>query len=801
MHFLRRGRSCGGGIDKGAVRCGVQGYAGGRSVLLWAHAPCFLGKIKAEYVTARRGRCKSTGEAFEIGQLRIGFEVGNHKSWWQPVEAARWTSQVVALGVVRNLGRCAGAAVLHERRQAATGMQPLQFHVLKTFSSSKLRRQSAPQRSAEGNQEIKEEAWLEGGQENKEETHPSNQGKEQTWSASDWEDKDEKSLRKMHEQIGIAEDDMPISIKFLPSKDQTGETCSCIARYEKEETLEQVILRLNGQHLKTRSGKPKLVGVSKARPARWMVEAGLAAQQKRVPTKVSVANVPLEYSTEDFLVLHKEVGLDVDELPSVAQHPPKSERDETYQLTAKYPDLAHARKAVEKLTGALMWTSTGKEKRLSVWIVDPKGSEVTESHHRFEEGDLEGILEHWYEAQDYGFIRAKQGGPKLVAFRSQFVDSYTPIPGVDVVFEAFDAGKKYEARNIRMLNVDQKVQATVMLPAPTAEIPVQYEAAPGLDYFCKMWDLGPTTAAWLTRLHPEVQQAVIENYDDSSVPELLDPDEQITLHPSCFVAVDGLHRNISPEALSTLFGRFGQVQSCSRPNSVSAIVEMSSAEEASVAVQDLIYPPLGWPGGMLVHFHHKTPVMQLEDMPLGQRLFGIVKTWSVMGAGYIALHGTGPDLPVTKDCLEDVTALSTGAPVLFKAWQTPELPSPVVTHCMGRLHTVRAHLIACFGRDFAVRSYARQMQEHQGPLLKLLQSGEAPAVQLKRIKAQRPKAKSKAKAKASVKSLEGETVEAKGKEQEAVKATSNVEPAVQREAPIPTRPLAVPGRVALDLDD
>ena len=31
--------------------------------------------------------------------------------------------------------------------------------------------------------------------------------------------KDEKSLRKMHEQIGIAEDDMPISIKFLPSKE------------------------------------------------------------------------------------------------------------------------------------------------------------------------------------------------------------------------------------------------------------------------------------------------------------------------------------------------------------------------------------------------------------------------------------------------------------------------------------------------------------------------------------------------------------------------------------------------------
>ncbi len=26
--------------------------------------------------TARRGRCKGTGEAFEIGQLRVGFEAG-----------------------------------------------------------------------------------------------------------------------------------------------------------------------------------------------------------------------------------------------------------------------------------------------------------------------------------------------------------------------------------------------------------------------------------------------------------------------------------------------------------------------------------------------------------------------------------------------------------------------------------------------------------------------------------------------------------------------------------------------------
>lgn len=90
-------RTCGGGIDKDSVRCGLQGYAGGRSVLLWAHANCFLGKVLVDCVSARRGRCKGTGEAFEIGQIRVGFEVGNHKSWWLPTEAARWTCEVLRL--------------------------------------------------------------------------------------------------------------------------------------------------------------------------------------------------------------------------------------------------------------------------------------------------------------------------------------------------------------------------------------------------------------------------------------------------------------------------------------------------------------------------------------------------------------------------------------------------------------------------------------------------------------------------------------------------------------------------------
>ncbi|CAK9070215.1 unnamed protein product [Durusdinium trenchii] len=93
-------RSCGMTVEKKSVRCGLQGYAGGRSVLLWAHASCFLKNLQVEYACTRRGRCKGSGEAFEVGQVRVAFEVGNHKSWWLPSEAARWTSLVVQLSGV-----------------------------------------------------------------------------------------------------------------------------------------------------------------------------------------------------------------------------------------------------------------------------------------------------------------------------------------------------------------------------------------------------------------------------------------------------------------------------------------------------------------------------------------------------------------------------------------------------------------------------------------------------------------------------------------------------------------------------
>lgn len=89
-------RSCGQGIERDAVRCGVEVYAGGRLTMQWAHAECFREKINAERVTARRGKCKGSGEPFAVGDVRVGFELGSSKTWWCLREAATWTQRLVA---------------------------------------------------------------------------------------------------------------------------------------------------------------------------------------------------------------------------------------------------------------------------------------------------------------------------------------------------------------------------------------------------------------------------------------------------------------------------------------------------------------------------------------------------------------------------------------------------------------------------------------------------------------------------------------------------------------------------------
>jgi len=87
-------RSCGQTIQCDALRCGIEGYAGGHISMQWAHAGCFRERISAEYVLARRGKCKGSGEPFIVGDVRVGFEVGGSKTWFCVREAACYAQRL-----------------------------------------------------------------------------------------------------------------------------------------------------------------------------------------------------------------------------------------------------------------------------------------------------------------------------------------------------------------------------------------------------------------------------------------------------------------------------------------------------------------------------------------------------------------------------------------------------------------------------------------------------------------------------------------------------------------------------------
>eukprot|EP00928_Gymnodinium_smaydae_P026302 TRINITY_DN20702_c0_g1_i2.p1 TRINITY_DN20702_c0_g1~~TRINITY_DN20702_c0_g1_i2.p1 ORF type:complete len:486 (+),score=79.76 TRINITY_DN20702_c0_g1_i2:1170-2627(+) len=89
-------RKCGEKILKGSLRCGLDAFSGGRTVTQWSHALCFLEGLSVDVCTAKRGKCKGSGEAFKPGDLRVTFAVGCHRSFWLPLRAAQWTSRVFA---------------------------------------------------------------------------------------------------------------------------------------------------------------------------------------------------------------------------------------------------------------------------------------------------------------------------------------------------------------------------------------------------------------------------------------------------------------------------------------------------------------------------------------------------------------------------------------------------------------------------------------------------------------------------------------------------------------------------------
>jgi len=87
-----------------------------------------------------------------------------------------------------------------------------------------------------------------------------------------------RELRDFHDECGVPNGAL-VTAKFLPSKDASGETTSCIARYDSQDAADTAIKVFAGKPLTTKSGVRKYVGARPAKPARWMVAKGVAAEQ------------------------------------------------------------------------------------------------------------------------------------------------------------------------------------------------------------------------------------------------------------------------------------------------------------------------------------------------------------------------------------------------------------------------------------------------------------------------------------------------------------------------------------------
>lgn len=77
------------------------------------------------------------------------------------------------------------------------------------------------------------------------------------------------SMRQLHLEADVNADTI-ISMKFLPSKDDYGETCCCIIRYCDDPSAQEAIDALAGSKVLTSSGDRKFLGAKMAKPAAWM---------------------------------------------------------------------------------------------------------------------------------------------------------------------------------------------------------------------------------------------------------------------------------------------------------------------------------------------------------------------------------------------------------------------------------------------------------------------------------------------------------------------------------------------------
>mmetsp|Transcript_2519 Transcript_2519/g.5789 ORF Transcript_2519/g.5789 Transcript_2519/m.5789 type:complete len:860 (+) Transcript_2519:52-2631(+) len=420
----------------------------------------------------------------------------------------------------------------------------------------------------------------------------------------------EETLRELHEASGLEALSL-ISAKFLPSRDPTGETCCCIARYRDDASAGAAIEALRGLPVQTTSGTQKHLGARMAKPANWMVKSGVAdtkeAPAEREPRPPVKRELPsweqgqrdappaeearLQRGTVKSWMEEKGYGFIIPEDggPDIWVHRTKLCGGVVMAPRAKVVfearwDRQRGKFAAERClppsAGDQIPPAVLPVPMPAIPMMEPGSSPPgPDESHGLEVGTLiTGVVKAWHEDRGFGFVVQEGGGPDIFVHRNALRDGDRLEKGSTVSFEVqWDSSKR------KWLSKD--CFGATGTP-PTSSEDVKPDRLPEIEGFAEAWDLKEHTTKWLSHLSGEIQNIVLEEFVDHQ-----DGLEGLWSDSDANIFVGGLPLDADEEYVKQLLLMYGEVVRCkvlpAEGKNKSALVLLADSEQASSAIEQL----------------------------------------------------------------------------------------------------------------------------------------------------------------------------------------------------------------------
>lgn len=557
----------------------------------------------------------------------------------------------------------------------------------------------------------------------------------------------EQEVIDLHHELGLSRGELPINVKFIPSKD---DDCSlCINRYRYGVDQARILALLHGKLVTLRGGAKRKLKVKVAKPAQWMIEEGLAPAN--VPEDdgndrnrhVQLTQVPIEFTQADLERVHADCGFEAGDYPTFVRFMVAKFREEGIKAITNqescgvllgYRDRETAKGAWKKLVGHTVSNSAGVQTALGAMLLQADdGSERGDIVEPPLGKPMKATAMRWHEERGFGFVKLDETGTDVFVHRDGLSGGMKfLVPGmvleVIVGKDPSNAGKyrsaKCEAWDIGSFSGHQYSEHVEVNPIPNtrSQIPLRHDFF-GFDEFLDLWGFSTPTGAWLSGLPESVLRTVIDTFS-GVLPErgfmrkgqLVKPIKNVGTKPTDCVYVRRLPEEFAQDSLVALFKGFGSVRGVKMLAGVdgrgqkSALIQMSDVKEAKLAVEDLNHMiPIGLTEPLLVRYRNDPT----KDIPeeLAEHAFhqGVAKMWSKEEKyGVVAAYGVGPEVVVHSKVIGDAESLETGAIVVFESAWNEATKQYEASLCYGQPEVVGVHLRASAGDDKAVRDFARR---------------------------------------------------------------------------------------------